>query len=108
MFPQATRHRTERARATVPRIDLAIFVGGLVLAAVAGVVAYRIVGPYGDGPLNVGLYRMRDPETGKQLLYREVRTDDGKVARVLFDQESGILREVRLTFDAGSRRETVG
>lgn len=108
MPPSTTARRTRRTRQRVSRVDVAIFVSGLVFAVAAGVIAYRIVGPYGDGPLNVGLYRMKDPETGRQLLYREVRAADGKVARFIWDEGRRTLREVRMNFDIGGRRESLG
>jgi len=84
------------------KLDVAIFVTGLVAATASGVAAYRIVGPYGDGPLNVGLYRAQDPESGRQFVYRDVRTADGARLRYFFDDATRRLIEVRLVRDGES------
>lgn len=76
---------------------MVIVAGGFVLAAASSVVAYRAVGPYGDGPLNVGLYRTTDPESGKPLVYREARTADGTAFRYHFDDATRALRSVHMT-----------
>ena len=80
---------------------------GLIAAAVSGVVAYRIVGPYGDGFLNVGLYRTRDPETGKDVIYREVRMPDGSVTRHVADAAGQPIHTVRATAARGSRQKAL-
>ena len=87
------RHRDSHARATVPRIELVIVSVGLVAAVVASMVAYRIVGLYGDGAFSIGYHRMRDPETGKSLLVHETRTSMGVLRRVIDGQT---LKEIQL------------
>lgn len=93
------RRRSERRPVLASRTELIILAGGLIAAVVSGVAAYNTVGPYGEGPFNAGLYRAEDPETGVQLVYREVRTADGAVLRYLFDDTSRTLREVRVVRD---------
>ena len=103
--PDPTRHRSRRRSAPVPVVDLVIFITGLIAAALAGVIAYRIVGPYGDGPLNAGIYRMTDPETGKALLYRRVTGPNGKEVRYVVDDATRHLQEVQFTLDVKGRPE---
>ena len=78
------------------KVEAAIVIGGLIAAATSGVAAYRIVGPYGDGPINVGLYRAQDPVTGRQLVYREISGADGGRVRYFFDDITRKLQEVRV------------
>lgn len=76
---------------------------GLVASVVAGVVAYQIVGLYGDGPFSIGYHRIRDPETGKSLLVHESRTAAGVIRRVI---DGRTLTEVRLDVDADGIEHT--
>jgi hypothetical protein len=76
---------------------------GLVAAVVAGVVAYQVVGLYGDGALTIGYRRVRDPETGKSLLVHESRTATGVIQRVI---DGRTLSEVRLDVDANGKEHT--
>ena len=78
------------------KVDVALLAAGLIGAAASGVAAYRIVGPYGDGPLNVGLYRAQDPETGRQLVYRDVRVANNVTLRYFFEDTTRQFLEVRL------------
>ena len=97
------RHRDSAARRTVSKRELIIVSVGLVAAVVAGVVAYQVVGLYGDGPFGIGYRRLRDPETGKSLLVHESHSKDGVIRRVI----DGItLTEVRLDVDAQGREHT--
>ena len=96
MMSNRTRRRTTVPPLTASWVETVILTAGLVAAAASGVAAYRAVGPYADGPLNAGLYRMEEPETGRQLVYREVRSADGVVRRYLFDNASRTLTEIRV------------
>lgn len=78
------------------KIDTAILVAGVMCAAASGVAAYRSVGPYADGPLNVGLYRAQDPETGRQLVYQQLKFDDGARLVYFYDDATRTLTERRL------------
>jgi len=78
------------------KIDAAIFIVGLVAASGSSVAAYRLIGPYGDGPINVRLYRSQDPETGEQFVYREVVNDSGTILRYLFDDVTRKLMQVQV------------
>lgn len=91
--------RRQAASLSGSKVELAILIVGLIGASVAGVAAYRVVGPYGDGPINVGLYRAQDAQTGRQLLYRDVATGDGARLRYFFDDETRKLMEVRAVVD---------
>lgn len=86
--------RRSARRSSVSRGDVAIVTAGIMMAAAVGVVTYQKVGPYGDGPINVGLYRAEDPDTGAQFVYRKLRMQDGEL-RYLFDDATRSLREVR-------------
>ncbi len=81
---------------------------GLVTAAVSSVVAYRVVGPYGDGPLTVGLYLTQDPVTGKQQVYRDVRQPDGTVLRYFFDVGNRTLQQIQVRRTVNGKVEVVG
>lgn len=93
--------RRQRRPSPASKIDVAIFVAGLIGAAAAGVAAYRLVGPYGDGPLNVRLYRAEDPDTGRQLIYRDFKTAEGTVLRYFYDDATRTLTEIRVVRDDG-------
>lgn len=89
-------NRSRHKRSGASRTDVLITVVGLIAAAAAGVAAYGVVGPYGDGPIDVGLYRAEDPETGVQLVYRKVSAPGGGEVRYIFDDATRRLKEVRL------------
>lgn len=97
------RHRHSSPRLPVSKIELAIAGVGLVLAVVAGVVAYQKVGLYGDGAFSYGYWHVQDPETGKVQLVHESRTATGVVRRVI---DGTTLKEVQLDVDAGGRAHT--
>lgn len=84
-------------------VEAAIFAIGLVAAVAAGVVAYRLVGLYGDGPFASGYRRMRDPETGQSVLVHESRTGTGQLVRRVI--EGRTLTQLEL--DVGSERARV-
>ncbi|HXH24190.1 MAG TPA: hypothetical protein VNI78_03010 [Vicinamibacterales bacterium] len=100
-------HETRRSRPSgqpASKVELTIFVAGLILSVVAGVVGYRIVGLYGDGPFSIGFRRVTDPATGKSLLVHETRTEDGVLRRVIDERT---LKEVHLDLDADGREERI-
>ncbi|MGE0447675.1 MAG: hypothetical protein AB7P99_20800, partial [Vicinamibacterales bacterium] len=97
-----SRRRSSRASRSLPRIELTIFIVGVIAAIASGVIAYRIVGPYGDGFLNMYLYRIQDPETGKWVLARKGRMADGRVRWVHYDEQTRQLGAVRYTAGNGS------
>ena len=96
-------HRHSSSRPPVSKIELAIAGVGLVLSVVAGVVAYQVVGLYGDGAFSGGYRHVRDAETGKVLLVHESRTATGIVRRVI---DGTTLTEVQLDVDAGGHART--
>lgn len=100
----AHRHSRRRRAIRATKLEWAIFIGGLVLSVIAGVIAYRIVGIYGDGPFSIGYHRMRDPQTGKSLLVHESRDASGKVIRRVIDDRT--LKEVELDVDANGVAHT--
>jgi hypothetical protein len=81
-----------------------IFGVGLVASLVAGVVAYQVVGLYGDGAFSSGYHRIWDAETGKSLLVQELRTKTGVVRRVI---DGTTVKEVQLDVDAKGREHTI-
>ncbi len=103
MSSTGRRHRESAARLTASKVELIIVSVGLVVAAVAGVVAYQVVGLYGDGAFSSGYRRIRDPDTGKSLLVHESRTATGVIRRVIDD---GTLSEVRLDADTDGIEDT--
>jgi antitoxin component YwqK of YwqJK toxin-antitoxin module len=96
-----SRRHSSRKQRSLPSIELTIFIVGLIAAIASGVIAYRIVGPYGDGFLNMYLYRVQDPETGKFVLARKGRTADGQVRWVHYDEQSRRLQAVRVPLGDG-------
>jgi hypothetical protein len=99
--------RTDRSRRRVSvstsRLELVILGGGLAASIAAGVMAYRVVGLYGDGAFSSGYRRVQDPETGKSLLVHESRTAAGVIRRVIDKQT---LTEVRLDADTDGVEDT--
>ncbi len=94
-MPRDRHHARGRQRdSAASKVDLAIFVIGLIAAVIAGVVAYKKVGLYGDGAFSSGYHRIRDPETGKSLLVHESHGKDGSIIRRIVDGTT--LKEVRL------------
>lgn len=107
-MPEPTRHRPSRRAIATSRSDVIIVVVGFLLSAAASVMAYRAVGPYGDGPINVGLWRTQDPETGAQLVYRDVPQPDGTVLRYLFSDGSRALKQIQVRRVVDGEVKTVG
>jgi hypothetical protein len=105
---QTSRHHARRRgspRASVSRLELVIVAVGLVAAVASGIIAYRIVGPYGDGPFGAGYRRVIDSETGRSVLIHESRAADGTVIRRVIDNRT--LREIQFELDVDGRREEV-
>ena len=76
------------------------------MAAVAsGVIAYQIVGPYGDGPFSGGFRRISDPETGRSTLVHDF-VYESECVRAVVDENTGRFSEVRLDSDADGISET--
>ena len=97
------RCRHSSPRLPVSKVEIVIVCVGLVLSVVAGVVAYQIVGLYGDGAFTGGYRHVRDAETGKMQLVHESRTATGIVRRVI---DGTTLTEVQLDVDAGGLAHT--
>lgn len=102
-----SRSRRGRLSPSTSKADVAIFTLGLIAAVASAVAAHRVVGPYGDGPLNVGLYRTEDPETGAQLVYRDVARPDGTVMRYLFNDSNRTLTQIQVRRVVDGKIETV-
>ena len=83
------------------RLELAILVVGLAGAVLSGAAAYRLVGPYGDGPFGAGFRRIPDPATGGSLLAHDMRVG-GTTVRAIVDESTGRMSDLRLP-GAGAR-----
>lgn len=100
--PFPPRRGEPASRRTARPLEVAIFAGGLAGAVAAGVVGYRTVGLYGDGPFASGYSRERDPETGRSRLVHETVTKSGRVRRVIDGEYR--LRAVELDLDGEAGR----
>lgn len=100
--------RVRRRKTSATKVDLVIVIAGLVMAAASSVLAYRAVGPFGDGPLTAGLRRTQDPETGAQLVYRDVPKADGTVLRYLFHDSNRRLSQIQVRRVVDGKLEIVG
>lgn len=67
---------------------------GVVGAVAAGHLAYRAIGPYGDGPFGAGFRRVPDVSTGRHILVYEFRTTSSPVQAVV-DERTGRFTELR-------------
>lgn len=76
-------------------LEAGILVAGLMAAVLAGVVAYRLVGPYGDGPFGAGFRRIPDPANGRSVLVHDFRLG-AHVVRAVVDQRTGRVAELLL------------
>lgn len=99
--------RRPASRLLIRKFDFLFVVVTLIVAVLSGVEAYRAVGPYADGPINVGLFRTTDSLTGRALIYRTVRRPDGTSAYYAFDDVTRGLREVRLTRSGQAEQVTL-
>jgi hypothetical protein len=75
-------------------VELAVLTVGAILAITSGVLAYRAVGLYGDGPFAKGFHRERDASTGRWLLVQDFQTSTGRGRRVI--DEALRVTELRL------------
>ena len=83
-----------------------VLAAGLLAAAVSGLVAYRAVGPYGDGPFGAGFRRIPHPDGGgRSTLVHESELGGGTVRAVIDDRTRRAL-ELRLDADDDGRAET--
>ena len=105
-MPATSSHRRHRETGSrrASRLEWLVFGVGLVASVIAGVVAYRVVGLYGDGPFASGYHRERDPETGESTLIYESRTATGVVRRVI---DGSTLKALQLEVDARGTAHTI-
>ena len=80
----------------LPQVVLGL---GLVGAIVAGFAAYRLVGPYGDGPFGAGFRRIPDRFTGRPLLVFEYATTTVPI-QAHVDERTGRFTELRYDSNA--------
>ena len=78
---------------------------GLLAAALSGVVAYSIVGPYGDGPFGAGYRRLPHPEGGGSILVHDAQ-HGALVVRTVVDERTRRMSELQLDADADGQVDT--
>lgn len=79
---------------------------GLLAAAASGVTAYRIAGPYGDGPFGAGYRRLPDPSgRGSTLVYEQ--RDGARTVRAVVDERTRRMSELRVDTDGDGVFETL-
>ena len=93
------------AKASTSQTELYILGVGLVAAVASGVIAYQIVGPYGDGPFGGGFRRISNSDTGQATLVHDFIYESQRV-RAVVDEHTGRLSELRLASDADGSEDT--
>jgi hypothetical protein len=78
---------------------------GFLAAAAAGVVAYRLVGPYGDGPFGAGYRRVPAPAGGVSVLVHEASYGSGAV-RTVVDERTRRTLELQIDGDGDGAVDT--
>ena len=97
----SAHRRSTRGRTPQPTVELVLLTVGLVCAVAAGATAYRIVGPYGDGPFSAGFRRIPAEDGGSTLVYDGATllgasSSAPGLQRMIFDREN---RASGLAFD---------
>jgi hypothetical protein len=97
-------------------VEITVLAIGIVVAGVSGVLAYGVVGLYGDGPFAHGYHRERDPATGQSLLVQDIQTSQGRVRRVIaegrkviqfrIDKDADGVEDARLMVDGTTLTKT--
>ena len=72
-----------------------VLLAGLLASVSAGVVAWRIVGPYGDGPFGAGFRRIPAISANRPVLVRDLRGGAAPV-RAIIDDETGRVSELQM------------
>ena len=80
------------------RVVLFVLAAGLLGAAASGMVAYRTVGPYGDGPFGAGYRRVAAGLEGAVLVH-ETRLG-GQVVRTVVDERTRRMSVLQFDADA--------
>lgn len=86
------------ARSLPAWVELSVLAAGLLGAAVSGTIAYRMVGPYGDGPFGAGYRRQGDPGGGSTLVH-EAR-HGAQMVRTVVDERTRRASAVLVDADA--------
>ena len=79
---------------------------GLLGAALSGVVAYRAVGPYGDGPFGAGYRRIPHPDGGRRTTLVHDFQYRGETVRIVIDEQTGRASEWSLDADGDGFPDT--
>ena len=61
-------------------------------------IAYHMIGPYGDGPFGAGFRRIPVPGTGRSILVHDLR-NGAKRVRAVIDEQTGRVAELQLFED---------
>ena len=77
---------------------------GIVGAVAAGHLAYRAVGPYGDGPFGAGYRRVLDVDSGRHILVYEFQTPSSPI-RAVVNERTGRFEEFRYDSDGDGRTD---
>ena len=80
-------------------MEFSVLAAGLLVAMASGLAAYRIAGPYGDGPFGAGYRRLADPAGGPPALVYDVRRGT-RTVRTVVDEETRRMSELQLDEDA--------
>ena len=86
------------------RREQLILWAGFCLAVASSVFAYRVVGPYGDGPFGAGFRRIHQPATGETVLVYDHLADNGSL-RAVVDRQTRRLTEFRIDTDRDGRTD---
>lgn len=99
----AVRRPLRRRRVGVEEAVLGL---SLLAAAVSGIAAYRVVGPYGDGPFGAGFRRLPDPADANRSILVHDFDYGGETVRVVINERTRRAAELRLGGDATDATRT--
>lgn len=92
-------------RQSLFRLELFILSTGVLAALTSGVVTYRVVGPYGDGPFSGGFRRIPNPETGQSSLVHDF-VYGSQPFRAVVDERTGKISELWVDTNADGTTDT--
>ena len=92
-------------RQSLSRLELFILSTGVLAALASGVVTYRVVGPYGDGPFSGGFRRIPNPETGQSSLVHDF-VHGSQPFRAVVDEGTGKMSELQVDTNADGAEDT--
>ena len=83
-----------RARSSV-RVESAVLLSGLALSVAAGFAAWKVVGPYGDGPFGANFRRIPAHPDGETTLVHD-SVSGSSVVRAVIDEPTGRIGELQI------------